>query len=169
MSVLRVACLLVWQGSPYGHAAMKSLPVIRLASRWRSPSAGQEAAPLEDHLHGAKQSDLSCSPESAVVTAYPLTLQPQAGHSATVWRSSRHQQGPCLHQGYQDIRWPGMIMRRTGLRRGLNGLPFRQGSTERIARKVQGLQGAHVLPLRRQGPCNGACIRLHQRVCEGAT
>ena len=67
------------------------------------------------------------------------------------------------------MRWPGMMMRRTALRRGLDNLPFRQGSTERIVRKVQGPQGAHVLPLRWQGPCNGAETRLHQRKCEGAT
>ena len=147
---------------------MQSLPVSRLVSRWRSPSAGQEAAPLEDHLHGAGQSSLSCNPESAVLTACPLKLRPQVGHSATVWHSSRHKQEPCLHQEYQGMRWPGMVMRRTGLRRGLDDLPFWQGSTKRIARKVQGPQGAHVLPLRRQGPCNGTCTRLHQRRCEGA-
>ena len=113
--------------------------------------------------------NLGCHLESAAMTACRLNLQPQVSHSATVRHSSRHQQGPCLHQGYQGMRWPGRVMSGTGLRLGVNGLPLRQGSTERIACKVQGLQGAHVLPLCGQGTCNGACTRLHQRRCKGAT
>ena len=62
--------------------------------------------------------------------------------------------------GYHGMHLDGLVSG-TGLRHGVNGLPFRQGSTERIACKVQDLQGAHVLPLRRQGTCDGACTRLH--------
>ena len=121
---------------------------------------------MEDHLQGAKHANVNCNPESAVLTACRLNLQPQVNHSAMVWHSGRHMHGPCLHQGYQGIRLPG-LMSRTRLRHGVNGLPFRQGSTEPIAHEVQGLQSAHILPFRRQPSCNGACTRLHQWRCKG--
>ena len=46
------------------------------------------------------------------------------------------------------MRLPGLVSG-TRLRGGVNDLPLWQGPTERIAHEVQGLQGAHVLPLRR--------------------
>ena len=57
------------------------------------------------------------------------------------------------------MRMPGLVSA-TRLRRGVDDLPLRQGPTERIAHEVQGLEGAHVLPLRRQGTCDGACTGL---------